>query len=69
MVDMDLKGRRKAVGVRGTANVGAKLTEVQVLEIFHDSRASRTIAIEYGIGKTIVNNIKNKTKWSHLWAK
>jgi len=67
MDDMISKGRKVSVGVRGEENKSAKLTEPQVRLIFLDDRSSRTIAAHYGIGKTIVNNIKNKTKWSHLW--
>lgn len=69
MQDMAAKGRKVVTpGIKGEANTHAKLTEQQVREIFADSRASRTIARAYGVGKTVVNNIKNKTKWGHLWA-
>ena len=66
--DMIRKGRQVIPeGIKGEANFHAKLTEVQVRAIFNDCRASRKIASEYGIGKTIVNNIKAKKKWGHLW--
>lgn len=69
MQDMAAKGRKViAPGVKGEANAQAKLSEVQVREIFSDQRGSRAIAAQYGIGKTVVNNIKNKTKWGHVWA-
>lgn len=69
MLDMATKGRRvTAPGVRGEANAQSKLTEGQVRQIFADCRSSRVIAAEYGIGKTVVNNIKSKSKWGHLWA-
>lgn len=44
----------------------AKLTEIQVLAIRKDLRTHRAIAVDYGVGKTIIGSIKNRTKWKHL---
>lgn len=44
----------------------AKLTEKQVLAIREDLRTHRDIANAYGVGKTIIGSIKNRTKWKHL---
>lgn len=54
---------------RGTAVVGAVLTEQRVLEIFHRVRAGEThraIAFEYGVGKTTVSKIASGQCWGWL---
>jgi hypothetical protein len=58
---------RLAHGVvhRGRA-AGSKLTEQQVLAIYSDPRQHRAIAVEYGCGKSTVNNIKTGQMWAWL---
>lgn len=51
---------------RGSHNGRAKLTEDQVLDIFHDPRPATHIAEDYGIDHTSVRNIKNGKNWAHL---
>ena len=43
-----------------------KLTTIQVLAIRSDRRTSRAIATEYGVGKSEISAIRNKTRWAHL---
>lgn len=52
--------------LKGEDAVNSKLTESQVLAIRFDERAHREIAADYGVGKTIIGSIKNRTKWKHL---
>ena len=51
---------------RGSTNGSAKLTEQQVLDIFHDERLPTRIAEDYGVDHTTVRNIKNGKNWAHL---
>lgn len=62
MRDMTRK-RRQAVGER---HGSAKLTPEQVLAIRNDRRKIRTIAAEYGIGKSMVDYIRRRVAWKHL---
>ena len=52
--------------LKGEDAAHAKLTEAQVLAIRSDPRTHRAIAAEYGVGKTVIGSIKNRTKWKHL---
>jgi DNA invertase Pin-like site-specific DNA recombinase len=55
---------------RGEAHYAARLTEKQVLDIREKLEGGaflRTIAAEYNIGKTTVNNIKQRHTWA--WIK
>ena len=51
---------------RGSTNGSAKLTEQQVLDIFHDERLPTRIAEDYGVDHTTVRNIKNGKNWAHI---
>ena len=51
---------------RGTANGRAKLTEDQVLDIYHDPRPATHVAKDYGIDHTSVHNIRNGKNWAHV---
>ncbi len=65
MKDRDRRGRQ-AKGVR----VGSsKLTENQVISIFHDPRVPRIIGDEYGISPQNVGHIKNGNTWGWLTSK
>lgn len=50
----------------GTRNGRSKLTEQQVLKIFHDTRSSTVIANEYGVDGSIVRLIKKKKIWKSV---
>jgi hypothetical protein len=58
------KGRTGAA--YGSLNSHAKLSENQVLAIRADPRKGPAIAKEYGLSRSTVYAIKNKTKWRHL---
>ena len=45
---------------------GHKLSEQEVMEIYHDRRSNRTIARTFEISPTTVGQIKHKTRWSWL---
>lgn len=64
MVDMVAKGRQ--AHPIGSRNGRTKLTEAQVLAIRADTRPSRTISAEYGVGQTLVSRIKSRRRWAHL---
>jgi len=59
--DMTKKGRRNSA--RGEKSGAAKLTEKQVLQIRSDKRSTRTIAPEYGVGKSTIAAVKAGTSW------
>jgi HNH endonuclease len=44
----------------------AKLTEEQVRAIRVDSRLHRIIALEYGLDRAYVGQIKNRISWKHI---
>mgnify|MGYP001579846905 FL=1 len=51
---------------QGTHRPGVKLTEEQVLEIFHSSAPQRTLVEQFGVSVGTVAAIKTGQKWSHL---
>jgi hypothetical protein len=55
---------------RGETNGRAKLTEEQVLEIFHDKHSTLLdLGRKYGIDPTAARNIKIGRSWSHVTGK
>lgn len=56
------KGRQ----ARGDSHGGAKVTAQEVLLIRSDPRPQRVIALEYGISRIQVGNIRRGISWSHL---
>lgn len=60
-------GQRKAPA--GTLNGRSKLTEAQVLEIFKSDDNHYKIAAKYGVGRSLVDRIKNGKLWSSLTGK
>lgn len=61
MKDMVAKGRN--VNVRGERNPGAKLTEEQVMAIKQDPRPQSRIALDYGVGRSTIGEIKRGKNW------
>lgn len=62
--DKKVKGRaRGAVGVR---NPSAKLSEDDVRAIRVATGTQESIAARFGIGQTVVSNIKNGRLWRHV---
>jgi hypothetical protein len=54
---------------RGEKHYAARLTEKQVLDIrkrLEEGAFLRTLAKEYGVGKTTINNIKCRHTWAWL---
>ena len=64
----DLRAKGRAYGAQGEANYGAKITEEQALTIMQDGRTCPVIAEEFGISRTMVDNIRNGKSWSHLFT-
>ncbi len=60
--DMVSKGRQ----AKGEANGQAKLTVALVKAIRADPRSGPTIAAEYGVGRTLVSQIKRRIVWAGL---
>lgn len=58
---------------RGIKNGRAKLSEDQVREIEFRAVALETpvksLCVEFGVGMTMVYDIKHHRKWGHLWGK
>jgi len=66
LADMTNKGRRVA-GLPGAANLNAKLTEDQVLNIYNEtSRSARSMAIELGVSPELAQQIRRGVCWKHL---
>lgn len=63
-----LIGKRPSVQnrPRGSAVRGAKLDEQKVLQILTDTRSSRLVALDYGVGHSTILDIRNKKKWTHV---
>lgn len=51
---------------QGEEHGKAKLTNKQVLAIYHDSRLHKDIAADYGISRQQVGKIKNGEQWGHI---
>jgi hypothetical protein len=62
MRDAGQKGRMPY----GENHYATKITETQALEILHDERIARLIALDYCVSITVVYNIKNGKFWKHL---
>ncbi len=71
MHDMVAKGRHVSYPHKGERNSNAKVGTEQVLEIRSDLYSDWTlseIAAHFGIGKSQVSNILNRTSWPHVEA-
>jgi hypothetical protein len=54
---------------QGTKNRGAKLTDDQVIEIrkrLASGERNMDLALEYGLSKSSIGNIKSGASWKHL---
>jgi hypothetical protein len=51
---------------RGEQHGNSKLTEEQVRAIRIDTRTQRVIAEEYGVGQSLISDVKTRKKWSHV---
>lgn len=52
---------------RGEKNYNAKLTDKKALEIYNRTDKSyNQLALEYGVSKSVVTNIKLKRSWKHI---
>ena len=58
------KGHRN--DARGSTHSTSKLTESQVLAIRGDTRAETKIAIDYGVSRSLIADIKHRRSWA--WA-
>lgn len=57
------------VGIKGVENPNAKLTEEYVADIYRRARSGEqplAIAVEYGISREVVSNIKNGWSWTEV---
>lgn len=63
----DLRAKGRAYGAKGIANFGAKLTEVQVMEIMADPRTCAELSEQYGITGAMIDKIRNGKSWAHLF--
>lgn len=62
--DRESKGRGR--NSKGEANVRAKLTETDVINIRNNSRKDKELAAEYSISVSTVGRIKNRKAWKHI---
>lgn len=51
---------------KGTKNGRCKLTEAQVLEIYHSTDLQVPLSKKYNVSQTIISSIKLGKTWSHL---
>jgi len=52
--------------ISGSNSKKNKLTEDQVIKIFHDARKYKEIAKDYSVSEVIISKIKNKKVWRHV---
>lgn len=64
MQDMISKGRQ--ANFAGEANTNSKLTESQVAEIRESPLGYVELGKRYGVGKSMIGNIKTGKNWTHL---
>lgn len=62
--DKEIKGRAKHP--RGEGNGLAKLTEAQVLDIFHSPLTNRSLAAKYSVSDVAISCIKLGKTWGHV---
>lgn len=60
------QARDRARLPRGESHWATTLTEEQVIEIYHDTRPSSVVAVEYGVQPPAVNKIRNGSRWAWL---
>ncbi len=51
---------------RGSAHYAAKLTEENVLEILTSTENGAAIGRRFGVGKTLISQIRTGKKWQHI---
>lgn len=66
VADRQAKGRCKARGNPGEGCGHAKLTDSKVNAIRLDRRTHQAIAIDYGVARATITNIKLGRTWRHL---
>jgi DNA invertase Pin-like site-specific DNA recombinase len=52
--------------ISGSNSKKNKLTEEQVVKIFHDARKYKKIAKDYSVSEVMISKIKNKKVWRHV---
>lgn len=62
MTDKVKKGRQP----RGEGHGRALLTEKQVITAFSDPRPAKVVAAELGVGRHLIDFLRNGTTWKHL---
>jgi len=69
MHDMDRKGRRVAVGLKGSANRTAKLSEPDVVVIRERSKTgegARRLAAAFGVSRSAIRFVVSGRSWTHV---
>jgi len=64
--DMMVKGRHGHGRSPGSSNSSAKLTEQQVLEIRALPGPNRLIAVQFGVSKFTIDEIRARRTWQHI---
>jgi hypothetical protein len=64
--DMTAKGRHARASSKGQSHYRAKLTPEQVLAIRADMRPDRLVAIDYGVVRGAIGNIRSRRTWRHI---
>ena len=62
--DRDKKGRGNYS--RGEKKKNSKLTEEDVKKIRLDNSPHRKIAIDYGVARSVISRVKNRSRWGHV---
>lgn len=66
VIDRHSKGRSKLPNNKGTSNGMAKLTSDDVMRIRADKRLHYEIALDYGVSRQTIGDIKNHRRWGYL---
>lgn len=64
IADRNAKGRQARQ--KGEAHGRSKLTDAAVVAIRSDPRPQTQIAAEYGVGQTIISQVKRRESWRHV---
>lgn len=59
----DKVSRNRQCKIKGEKRWNSKLTQTQANEIRKDNRGCRIIGLDYGVGRSTVNAIKNNKRW------
>jgi hypothetical protein len=68
IADRNNRGRNATYNIshKGVAHPGVRLTEVDVLAIRRSTETERQLANFYGVTRSCIQGVRNRTTWRHL---